>query len=132
MRRPVAPGLGANRAFVDACRQASIRQSMSAIGSSADNALADSFNAPFKRETLQGRKHWSSEREARLDAFGWLHRYNTRRRHSRLGQRSPIAYETASRTTPTTLTQPHNPCPRPGVKAPVGGHPSSSLVRQRQ
>lgn len=93
-----------SRAFADACRQAGVRQSMSAIGSSADNALAESFNATFKRETLQGRKHWSSEREARLDAFRWLNRYNTRRRHSRLGQRSPIAYETASRTTPTTLT----------------------------
>ncbi|MFF6816077.1 integrase core domain-containing protein, partial [Streptomyces sp. NPDC012403] len=68
---------------------------MSAICSSADNALAESFNATFKRETLQGRKHRSSEREARLDAFHWLHRYNTRRRHSRLGHRSPIAYETA-------------------------------------
>ncbi|GAA3797086.1 hypothetical protein GCM10022403_033780 [Streptomyces coacervatus] len=78
---------------------------MSAIGSSADNALAESFNATFKRETLQGRKHWSSEREARLDAFGWLHRYNTRRRHSRLGHRSPIAYETALGTTSTTLAQ---------------------------
>ncbi|MEV0981938.1 IS3 family transposase, partial [Streptomyces sp. NPDC049915] len=93
-----------SRAFADACRQAGVRQSMSAIGSSADNALAESFNATFKRETLQGRKHWSSEREARLEAFGWLHRYNTRRRHSRLGHRSPIAYEAASRTTPTTLT----------------------------
>ncbi|MFI1259245.1 transposase [Streptomyces netropsis] len=39
-----------------------------------------------------------------LDAFRWLHRYNTRRRHSRLGQRSPIAYETASGTTSTTLS----------------------------
>jgi transposase InsO family protein len=37
---------------------------MSAIGSSADNALAESFNATFKRERLQGRKTWSSEREA--------------------------------------------------------------------
>ncbi|MET7436164.1 IS3 family transposase [Streptomyces flaveolus] len=92
-----------SRAFADACRQAGVRQSMSAIGSSADNALAEAFNATFKRETLQGRKHWSSEREARLDAFRWLHRYNTRRRHSRLGYRSPIAYETASKTTSTTL-----------------------------
>ncbi|WP_346176855.1 integrase core domain-containing protein, partial [Streptomyces cuspidosporus] len=92
-----------SRAFADACRQAGVRQSMSAIGSSADDALAESFNATFKRETLQGRKHWSSEREARLDAFRWLHRYNTRRRHSRLGHRSPIAYETASKTTSTTL-----------------------------
>ncbi|MFI1259228.1 IS3 family transposase [Streptomyces netropsis] len=93
-----------SRAFADACRQAGVRQSMSAIGSSADNALAESFNATFKRETLQGRKSWSSEREARLDAFRWLHRYNTPRRHSRLGHRSPIAYETASRATSTTLT----------------------------
>lgn len=77
---------------------------MSAIGSSADNALAESFNATLKRETLQGRKSWTNAREARLDAFRWLHRYNTRRRHSHLGYRSPIAYETASRTTSTTLT----------------------------
>ncbi|MFJ5561767.1 IS3 family transposase [Streptomyces sp. NPDC093250] len=94
-----------SRAFADACRKAGVRQSMSAIGSSADNALAESFNATFKRETLQGRKHWSSEREARLDAFRWLHRYNTRRRHSHLGQRSPIAYEAALDTTSTTLAQ---------------------------
>ncbi|MFE7811755.1 IS3 family transposase [Streptomyces sp. NPDC057433] len=94
-----------SRAFADACRQTGVRQSMSAIGSSADNALAESFNATFKRETLQGRKHWSSEREARLDAFRWLHRYNTRRRHSHLGQQSPIAYEAALDTTSTTLAQ---------------------------
>ncbi|SOD63555.1 Transposase InsO and inactivated derivatives [Streptomyces zhaozhouensis] len=94
-----------SRAFADACRQVGVRQSMSAIGSSADNALAESFNATFERVTLQGRKRWPSEREARLDAFRWLHRYNTRRRHSRLGQRSPIAYETALDTTSTTLAQ---------------------------
>jgi transposase InsO family protein len=78
---------------------------MSAVGSSADNAAAESFNASFKRETLKGRKGWSSEREARLDAFRWLHRYNVRRRHSRLGQRSPIAYEATFHTTSTTLTE---------------------------
>nr|WP_237558087.1 IS3 family transposase [Streptomyces sp. SID5470] len=94
-----------SRAFADACRQAGVRQSMSAIGSSADNTLAESFNATFKRETLQGRKTWSSEREARLDAFRWLNRYNTRRRHSRLGQRSPTVYETALGATSTTLAQ---------------------------
>ncbi|WP_424922000.1 hypothetical protein [Streptomyces sp. wa1] len=54
---------------------------------------------------MQGRKSWPTEREARLDAFRWLHRYNTRRRHSRLGQRSPIAFENALHRTPTTLPQ---------------------------
>ncbi|MEU8810684.1 IS3 family transposase [Streptomyces violaceoruber] len=94
-----------SRAFAQACRSAGVRRSMSAIGSSADNALAESFNATFKRETLQGRKSWPNEREARLDAFRWLHRYNTRRRHSRLGQRSPIAFEDALQLAPTTLAQ---------------------------
>lgn len=32
-----------------------VAQSMGAIGSSADNALAESFNAALKRELLEGR-----------------------------------------------------------------------------
>ena len=78
-----------SRAFAAACAAAGVRQSMSAVGSSADNALAESFNATFKRETLQGRRAFTDHREARLDSFRWLHRYNTIRRHSRLGHRSP-------------------------------------------
>lgn len=94
-----------SRTFTDACHQAGVRQPMSAIGSLADNALAESFTTTFKRETLQSRKYWAGEREARLDAFRWLHRYNVRRRHSRRGHRNPIAYENTFRTTSTTLTQ---------------------------
>lgn len=94
-----------SRAFAEACRSAGVRRSMSAVGSSADNALAESFNATFKRETLQGRKSWPNKREARLDAFRWLNRYDTRRRRSRLGQRSPIAFENAFYRTPTTLAR---------------------------
>ena len=62
---------------------------MSAIGSSADNAAAESFNASLKRETLQGRRAFTDKHEARLTTFRWLHRYNTVRRHSRLGHQSP-------------------------------------------
>lgn len=92
-----------SRAFAEVCRSAGVRQSMSAVGSSADNAAAESFNAAFKRETLKGRKGWPSEREARLDAFRWLTRYNTHRRHSHLGQRSPVAFENTFHLTSTTL-----------------------------
>ncbi|MET7889589.1 IS3 family transposase, partial [Streptomyces avermitilis] len=67
-----------SRIFAEICRSTGVQQSMSAVGSSADNAAAESFNASFKRETLKGRKGWSNEREARLDAFRWLTRYNTR------------------------------------------------------
>ena len=76
---------------------------MSKVGSSADNALAEAFNATLKRETLQGRRAFTDEREARLASFRWLHRYNTVRRHSRLGQQSPITYENRIRTTSVTL-----------------------------
>jgi transposase InsO family protein len=92
------------RAFADACHEAGVTRSMGAVGSSADNAAAESLNASFKRETLQGAQNWPSEREARLAVFGWLHRYNTRRRHSHLGQMSPIDYENSLLPTPATLT----------------------------
>lgn len=94
-----------SKAFADACTAAGVTRSMSAVGSSADNAAAEAFNASFKRETLQGAKHWATARQARLDTFRWASRYNTRRRHSHLGQLSPTAYEAALRTRSTTLAQ---------------------------
>jgi transposase InsO family protein len=92
-------------AFADACAKAGVTQSMSAVGSSADNAAAESWNASMKRETLQGAKAWPTARHARLAAFRWASRYNTRRRHSRLGQRSPITYENTFFEPSTTLPQ---------------------------
>jgi transposase InsO family protein len=70
-----------SKAFAAACTTAGVRQSMSAVGSSADNAAAESFNATLKRETLQGRRAYTDEHDARLTTFRWLHRYNTVRRH---------------------------------------------------
>lgn len=84
--------------FAATCKQLGVRQSMGAVGTSADNALAEAFNASLKRETLQGRKRWSGRREARLAVFRWVTRYNTTRRHSALGQTSPINYEQQSDT----------------------------------
>ena len=82
--------------FAHLCAELGVRQSMGAVGTSADNAAAEAFNASLKRETLQGAKSWSSAREARLAVFKWITRYNTRRRHSTLGYLSPIDYEQQS------------------------------------
>jgi transposase InsO family protein len=87
--------------FANACARLGVIQSMGAVGTSADNALAEAFNASLKRETLQGRKRWTGAREARLAVFRWVTRYNTTRRHSALGQTSPINYEQQS----TKVTQ---------------------------
>ena len=66
---------------------------MGAVGTSADNALAESFNATLKRETLQDARAWPDEATCRREVFRWVTRYNTRRRHSCCGQQSPITYE---------------------------------------
>lgn len=76
------------------CKKLGVTQSMGAVGSSADNALAESFNATLKREVLQDAKTWPDELTCRRQVFKWLTRYNTKRRHSWCGYQSPIAYET--------------------------------------
>ncbi len=76
---------------------------MGAVGSSADNALAESFNATLKRETLAGAPGWDTPAHARRGVFAWITRYNTRPRHSACGQISPNIYEAgrAPATLPT-------------------------------
>jgi transposase InsO family protein len=69
---------------------------MGSVGTSADNAAAESFNASLKRETLQGARRYNGARTCRLAVFRWITRYNTRRRHSAAGQLAPIDYEHAS------------------------------------
>ena len=83
------------------CADLGVRQSMGAVGSSADNALAESFNATLKREVLQDAATWPDEATCRREVFRWLVRYNTRRRHSWCRYQTPAAYET--RSTATTL-----------------------------
>ncbi|MGW1145475.1 IS3 family transposase [Streptomyces sp. NPDC002454] len=84
--------------FAGFCAELGVRQSMGAVGTSADNALAESFNAPLKRETLHGARRFDGARACRLAVFRWTTRYNTRRRHSANGQRAPIVYEQQSAT----------------------------------
>jgi transposase InsO family protein len=88
----------ASKEFAVLCHHLGVLRSRGAAGTSADNAAAESFNASMKRETLQGAKRWPTARAARLAVFAWVTRYNTRRRHSALGQRSPINYEQRSTT----------------------------------
>jgi transposase InsO family protein len=49
---------------------------MGAVGSSVDNALAESFNATLKREVLQDAPCWPDEGTCRRHVFRWLVRYN--------------------------------------------------------
>ncbi|MGW2939659.1 IS3 family transposase [Streptomyces sp. NPDC001156] len=79
-------------AFAQVCDGFTIRRSMGRVGSSYDNALAESFWQGLKRETMHQRL-FSTVRQARLEIFQWLTYYNARRRHSSLNYLSPVEFE---------------------------------------
>ncbi|MGW5779899.1 IS3 family transposase [Streptomyces sp. NPDC003863] len=79
-------------AFAEVCRRHGIRRSMGRVGSSYDNALAESFFQSLKRELLHGRRR-ASKAQTRLELFHWLSYYNRRRRHSALDYLTPAEFE---------------------------------------
>ncbi len=70
--------------------------SMSRKGNCWDNAVAESFFGTLEQELVRQEGEWADE-EAALAAVGdYIHVfYNQRRRHSTLGQQSPVDYEAA-------------------------------------
>ena len=88
-----------SKAYAALCEQLGVTQSTGAVGTSADNSLAESFNATLKRELLAGRSAFPDQATAYRAVFRWANRYNTRRRHSAIGNISPNAYEAARSAT---------------------------------
>jgi transposase InsO family protein len=82
-------------AYAKLCKEFGVTQSMGAVGTSADNSLAESFNATTKREVLQDNATWSDQRTCRREMFRWLVRYSLTRRHSWCRYTSPADYENA-------------------------------------
>jgi putative transposase len=82
-------------AFGDRCQRMGVRPSRGTVGDAHDNAMAESFFATLECERLD-RRTYRSHTEARLDLFqyieGW---YNPHRRHSGIGNQSPIRFERA-------------------------------------
>lgn len=80
-------------AFGERCQKMGVRPSMGSVGDAYDNAMAESFFATLECELID-RRVWQTKTDARLALFtyieGW---YNPRRRHSALGQMSPVRFE---------------------------------------
>ena len=80
-------------AFGNRCKEMGVRPSMGTVGDAYDNAMAESFFASLECELI-ARRTWKTKTEARLAIFTWIETwYNPRRRHSGLGQKSPINFE---------------------------------------
>ena len=89
-------------AFGKRCRELGIIPSHGSVGDAYDNAMAESFFATIECE-LFDRRTWHSPAEAKPAIFryieGW---YNPHRRHSALGQQSPINFELQMSNVTTT------------------------------
>lgn len=94
---------GGSRAFAGLCTQLGVTRSMGAIGTSADNAVCESFPASLKRETFRGAHDHGDPVTCRRTVFAWLTRGNTRRRHSAHGHLSPKEHERRHHTARITL-----------------------------
>ena len=69
---------------------------MGSIGDAYDNAMAESFFSTLQRELLDEHR-WQTRRQLALAVFEWIEAwYNPRRRHSSIGDLSPITTKPAS------------------------------------
>jgi putative transposase len=80
------------RDFRALCAKHKVAQSVGRIGSSQDNAVAESFWATLKRE-LVSRCRFASRAEARRAIIIWINHYNATRLHSTIGNVPPIEWE---------------------------------------
>lgn len=79
------------------CHELGVSQSMGTVGDCFDNAMAESFFATLECELLD-RRRFSSQSEARNAVFWYIESwYNRQRRHSALGQLSPMEFERRAR-----------------------------------
>ena len=75
--------------------EAGLLPSAGSVGDAYDNSMAESFVSTLKRELIH-RHSWPTRQSARVAIFEYIEAfYNTRRRHSALGNVSPAEYEEA-------------------------------------
>ena len=67
-------------------------QSMGKVGTSYDNAMAESLWASLKKELIY-QARFKTREEAKTKIFDWIHWYNHKRIHSSINYLSPIAFE---------------------------------------
>ena len=93
LRRPVESAQYASAQITEFAVKNGITRSVGYTGVCWDNAMAESFFATLKTEFYY-RRVWPTRKRARLEVGAWIEdRYNRRRRHSSIGQISPVNFE---------------------------------------
>jgi putative transposase len=83
--------------FSQTVRASGLVQSIGTVGDAYDNAVVESFWGSMQIELLN-RKKWATRLELSLAMIDWIEGfYNQRRRHSSLGNISPVEFERRQR-----------------------------------
>jgi transposase InsO family protein len=103
-----------SNAYRAALSNAGLGQSMSARANPYDNAWTESFIGTLKNEMLQG-GCFDTEEDARTEVFEYIEGYyNTHRKHSSLGYKTPSEFEQQSSLLNQHNTGPKISCTSPG------------------
>src|SRR3981189_180141 len=72
LRRPIELGQYTSIRFTERLAEAGIQPSVGAVGSSYDNALAETINGLYKTELIKPRKPWHTIEEVELATAEWV------------------------------------------------------------
>jgi len=93
LRRPIESAQYSSEDFRRQLKALGVTCSMSRSGDVWDNSVMESFFSTLKIERVK-RRQYTTRDAARADVFDYIERfYNPVRRHSTLGNRSPVVFE---------------------------------------
>jgi putative transposase len=81
--------------FSERLAEAGIQPSVGAVGSSYDNALAETINGLYKTELIKPRKPWRTIEDVEVATAQWVDWFNHRRLYEYCGDIPPAELETA-------------------------------------
>ena len=81
--------------FTERLAEAGIQPSVGAVGSSYDNALAETINGLYKTELINPRKPWRTIDEVEYATAKWVHWFNHDRLYEYCGDIPPVELERA-------------------------------------
>jgi len=81
--------------FTERLAEAGIQPSVGAVGSSYDNALAETINGLYKTELIKPRKPWRTIDEVEYATARWVDWFNRRRLYEYCGDIPPVDLEAA-------------------------------------
>lgn len=80
--------------FTERLAEAGIQPSVGAVGSSYDNALAETINGLYKTELIKPAKPWRTIEEVELATAEWVNWFNHHRLYQYCGDIPPVELET--------------------------------------